>query len=283
MPKAFHDQGLDRRITELLGMWATEPKMDEVNKVIYNSEHPLKEVNIGIVGKYTDLIESYKSLDEALRHAAISNQVRLNRIYIDAEDLEKGVKTDLLDKVDGILVPGGFGSRGTEGKIKAIQYAREKKKPFFGICLGLQLAVIEFARNVVGIKNATSMEFTDKGDFVVHYMSGQSKDGTKGASMRLGAYECEFTQGSLGERVYNSNKISERHRHRLEVNNEYVGRLTEKGLIVSGKNPALNLVEVIELKDHPYFIACQYHPEFKSRPFKPHPLFASFVKASGKL
>jgi CTP synthase len=283
VPKAFHDQGLDRRITELLGMWATEPKMDEINKVIYNSENPLKEVNIGIVGKYTELIESYKSLDEALRHAAITNQVKLNRIYIDAEDLEKGVKTELLDRVDGILVPGGFGARGTEGKIKAIQYAREKKKPFFGICLGLQLAVIEFARNVVGIKGATSMEFTEKGDFVVHYMSGQSKDGAKGGSMRLGAYECAFESGSLGEKIYGTKTITERHRHRLEVNNDYVNRLTEKGLVVSGRNPKLNLVEVIELKDHPYFIACQYHPEFKSRPFNPHPLFASFVKASGKL
>jgi CTP synthase len=283
VPKAFHDQGLDRRVTELLGMWTAEPNMTEINKVIYNSEHPIKEVNIGIVGKYTDLIESYKSLDEALRHAAIENQVKLNRIYIDAEDLEKGVKTDLLEKVDGILVPGGFGSRGTEGKIKAIQFAREKKIPFFGICLGLQLAVIEFARHVVGIKNATSMEFTDSGDFVVHYMAGQTKDGAKGGNMRLGAYECDFVPGTLGEQIYQTNKITERHRHRLEVNNEYIKQLTDKGLVVSGKNPGLNLVEVIELKNHPHFIACQYHPEFKSRPFKPHPLFATFVKASGKL
>lgn len=282
VPKAFHEQGMDKRICELLGMWATEPKMDEINKVIYNSENPLKEVNIGIVGKYTELIESYKSLDEALRHAAISNQVKLNRIYIDAEDLEKGIKTDLLSFVDGILVPGGFGSRGTEGKIKAIQFARENKKPFFGICLGLQLSVIEFARNVVGIKDATSMEFKDTGSLVVHYMSGQ-KNVQKGGSMRLGAYDCVFTKGSLGEKVYGSDKISERHRHRLEVNNEYVKQLTESGLVVSGKNPDLNLVEVIELKEHPYFIACQYHPEFKSRPFNPHPLFASFVKASGQL
>jgi CTP synthase len=281
-PKFFHEQGLDKRITEILGMWTSEPKMDEINKVIYNSENPLKEVNIGIVGKYTELIESYKSLDEALRHASIANQVKLNRIYIDAEDLEKGVKTDLLEKVDGILVPGGFGSRGTEGKMKAIQFAREKKKPFFGICLGLQLAVIEFARNVVGIDNATSMEFSDKGDFLVHYMSGQSKEGAKGGSMRLGAYDCEFTDGSLGQKIYGTKKISERHRHRLEVNNDYIQKLTDKGLIVSGKNTALNLVEVIELNDHPYFIACQYHPEFKSRPFKPHPLFASFVKACSK-
>lgn len=283
VPKAFHDQGLDKRITQILGMWTAEPKMNEIEKVIYNSENPLKEVNIGIVGKYTELIESYKSLDEALRHAAISNQVKLNRIYIDAEDLENGKKTELLEKVDGILVPGGFGARGTEGKIKAIQYARLNKKPFFGICLGLQLSVIEYARNVVGIKDATSMEFTDKGSMVVHYMAGQSRDGAKGGSMRLGAYDCEFSEGSLGHKIYGTNRISERHRHRLEVNNEFVPKLIEKGLVVSGKNPDLNLVEVIELRDHPFFIACQYHPEFKSRPFSPHPIFASFVKASGKL
>ncbi len=283
VPKSFHDQGLDKRITELLGMWTAEPKMDEIDKVIFNAENPLKEVNIGIVGKYTELIESYKSLDEALRHAAIANQVKLNRIYIDAEDLEKGVKTELLEKVDGILVPGGFGLRGTEGKIKAIRFARENKRPFFGICLGLQLAVIEFGRNVVGIKEATSMEFSDHGDFLVHYMSGQSKDGAKGGSMRLGAYDCQLEEGSLGKRIYGLQNISERHRHRLEVNNAYIKQLTDKGLVISGRNTALDLVELIELKDHPYFIACQYHPEFKSRPFKPHPLFASFVKASGKL
>ena len=283
VPLAFHNQGLDRRVTELLGIWATEPRMDEINKVIYNIENPMKTVNIGVVGKYTELIESYKSLDEALKHAAITNQVKLNLTYIDAEDLEKGIKADLLDKVEGILVPGGFGSRGTEGKIKAIQYAREKKKPFFGICLGLQLAIIEYARNVVGIQDATSMEFTDKGAFVVHYMHGQSSNMAKGGSMRLGAYDCDLKEGSLASEVYGASKISERHRHRLEVNNDYVKKLTDKGLVVSGTNPALNLVEVIELKEHPYFIACQYHPEFKSRPFKPHPLFASFVKASGKL
>lgn len=283
VPRAFHDQGLDKRITELLGMWATEPKMDEITKVIYNAENPLKSVKIGVVGKYTELIESYKSLDEALRHAAIANQVKLDLTYIDAEDLEKGANIDLLKAVDGILVPGGFGSRGTEGKIKAIQFARENKKPFFGICLGLQLSIIEFARNVVGLKSATSMEFADSGDMVVHYMHGQSKDGAKGGSMRLGAYDCELTAGSLAAEVYGTTKISERHRHRLEVNNEYLTKLTDKGLVVSGLNPKLNLVEVIELKDHPFFVACQYHPEFKSRPFKPHPLFASFVKASGKL
>ncbi len=283
VPRSFHEQGLDKRITELLGMWAIEPKMEEINKVIYNAENPIKSVNIGIVGKYTELIESYKSLDEALRHAAIENQVKLNLIYIDAEDLEKGSNTDLLKQVEGILVPGGFGARGTEGKIKAIQFARENKKPFFGICLGLQLSIIEFARHVVGMKDATSMEFSDKGSPVVHYMSGQSKDGAKGGSMRLGAYDCDLKEGTLAHQIYSAHKISERHRHRLEVNNEFLSKITERGLVVSGVNSKLNLVEVIELKDHPHFIACQYHPEFKSKPFHPHPLFASFVKASGKL
>jgi len=281
VPLAFHQQGLDKRITELLGIWATEPSLEEMQKVIYNAENPLKTVNIGVVGKYTELIESYKSLDEALRHGAIANQVKLNLIYIDAEDLEKGIKIDLLEKVDGILVPGGFGSRGTEGKITAIEFARTHKKPFFGICLGMQLAVIEFARNVAGLKNATSQEFSETGDLIVHYMQGQ-KEAVKGGSMRLGSYECQFIPGSLGEKVYGASLVHERHRHRLEVNNEYVEQLKEKGLVVSGTNPGLNLVEVIEIKDHPFFIACQYHPEFKSRPFKPHPLFVSFIKASAK-
>jgi CTP synthase len=282
VPMAFYQQGLDKRITELLGIWATEPKLDEMQKVIFNAENPLKTVNIGVVGKYTELIESYKSLDEALRHGAIANQVKLNLTYIDAEDLEKGIKRDLLEKVDGILVPGGFGSRGTEGKIAAIEYARLHKKPFFGICLGMQLAIIEYARNVAGIKEATSMEFSDKGEFLVHYMQGQSKDVSKGGSMRLGSYECQFESGTLAEKVYGASLIFERHRHRLEVNNKYVEQLKNKGLVISGTNPALGLVEVIELKDHPYFIACQYHPEFKSRPFKPHPLFVNFIKASSE-
>lgn len=283
VPLAFHQQGLDKRITELLGIWATEPKLDEMQKVIFNAENPLKTVNIGVVGKYTELIESYKSLDEALTHGAIANQVKLSLTYIDAEDLEKGIKRDLLEKVDGILVPGGFGSRGTEGKISAIEYARTHKKPFFGICLGMQLAIIEYARNVVGIKNATSQEFSEEGELLVHYMQGQSKDVAKGGSMRLGSYECKFEAGSLGEKVYGASLVHERHRHRLEVNNKYIEQLKNNGLTISGVNPDLDLVEVIEIKDHPYFIACQYHPEFKSRPFKPHPLFVGFIKESAQI
>ncbi|MBL7666234.1 MAG: CTP synthase [Bacteriovoracaceae bacterium] len=282
VPLEFHKQGLDERVTEMLGIWATRPDIKALEKVVYNQSHPLKTVSIGIVGKYTDLIESYKSLDEALRHGAIANQVKLDLVYIDAEDIEQG-KTKLLDKVHGILVPGGFGARGTEGKIQAIKYARENKIPFFGICLGLQMAVIEFARHIAGIKDAQSQEFQDKGDFVIHYMQGQSKEGQKGATMRLGAYDCTLEKGSLANKIYSESKISERHRHRLEVNNDYVNILKNHGLTFSGINEKLNLVEVIELKDHPYFIGCQYHPEFKSRPFTPHPLFKTFVEASADM
>jgi len=282
VPLEFHKQGLDEKVAELLGMWTARPNVQDLERVVYNFEHPIRTVNIGIVGKYTDLIESYKSLDEAMKHGAIANQVKLQPVYIDAEDLEKGKDCKMLDSVHGILIPGGFGERGTEGKIKAIQYARENKIPFFGICLGLQLAMIEFARNVAGIKDATSEEFSTKGTPIIHYMQGQSKDGAKGGSMRLGAYSCHIEKGSLAAKVYDNLEISERHRHRLEVNNKFVEQLVSSGMVISGTNRELNLVEIIELKDHPYFIACQFHPEFKSRPFSPHPLFAKFIELSNK-
>ena len=243
----------------------------------------MREIKIGIVGKYTDLVESYKSLDEALNHAAIGNQLKFKPIYIDSEQLEKNNNLDAVFLgVQGILVPGGFGSRGTEGKIRAIEYARTKKIPFFGICLGLQLAVIEYARHVAGIADATSEEFQSGGSHLIHYMEGQKSDGAKGGSMRLGSYECSLEEGSLAKKVYSQEKIHERHRHRLEVNNMYVDKLTKAGLSVSGFNKELNLVEVIELKNHPFFIACQYHPEFKSKPFSPHPLFKAFIEESDK-
>jgi CTP synthase len=282
VPLEFNKQGLDEKIAEILGIWCARPDIKALEKVVYNQENPLKEVNIGVVGKYTDLIESYKSLDEALTHGAIANQVSLNLTYIDSEEVEKGNIKDL-DKVHGILVPGGFGERGTEGKIKAIEYARTNKVPFFGICLGLQMAVIEYARNVAGIKEATSQEFDEKGEFVIHYMDGQSKDGAKGGSMRLGAYDCTLEKKSLAHRIYGEVGISERHRHRLEVNNDFINILKDKGLSFSGMNEIHNLVEIIELDEHPHFIACQFHPEFKSRPFNPHPLFKTFVEAASEL
>lgn len=283
VPLEFHKQGLDERISEILGIWAPEAKIDDLKKVVHNFTHPLREVKIGIVGKYTDLIESYKSLDEALNHGAIANQLKFKPVYIDSEQLENNANiSEILKGVQGILVPGGFGSRGTEGKIKAIEYARVNKIPFFGICLGLQLAVIEFARNVAGIKDATSEEFGSGGAHLIHYMEGQSDSGVKGGSMRLGSYECFLEPKSLAIKIYHDEIIHERHRHRLEVNNMYVEKLKEKGLIVSGFNRSLNLVEVVELADHPFFIACQYHPEFKSKPFSPHPLFKAFIEESDK-
>ncbi|MDA9793249.1 CTP synthase [Bacteriovoracaceae bacterium] len=282
VPLEFHKQGLDAKICELLGIWATRPNVSDLEKVVYNYANPIKTVNIGVVGKYMELVESYKSLDEALSHAAINNQVKLELTYIDAEDIEKK-GNEVLGKVDGILIPGGFGERGTEGKILAIQYARQNKLPFFGICLGLQLAIIEFARNVAEIKDATSEEFSKRGNSLIHYMEGQTKDGDKGGSMRLGAYDCHLKKNTLAHKVYGKSDISERHRHRLEVNNDYKAQLEKSGMIFSGVNEKLDLVEVIELEDHPFFIACQYHPEFKSRPFSPHPIFKNFVAASAGL
>lgn len=282
VPLSFHEQNLDERIINLLGIWATRPNMDEIKQVVHNFDNPLREVKIGIVGKYTDLVESYKSLDEALRHAALSLQLKLKPVYIDAEDLETKDNDLLLKDLGGILVPGGFGERGTNGKIKATEYARIKKIPFFGICLGMQLAIIEFAKHVCKIENATSEEFSSDGTHVIHYMKGQTRDGQKGGSMRLGAYDCEILKDSKAYEIYGSEMISERHRHRLEVNNEYTNQLEKAGLTISGKNPKLGLVEIIEIKDHPFFVACQYHPEFKSRPYKPHPLFKSFIEKADK-
>jgi len=286
LPLEFHRQGLDEKVAELLGMWTARPNVQDLEKVIYNFEHPLRTVKIGIVGKYTELIESYKSLDEALKHGAIANQVRLELVYVDAEDLENKTKSkeaeQLLQTIHGILVPGGFGERGTEGKIQAIRFAREKQIPYFGICLGMQLAIIEFARHCAHIKDATSEEFSWPGTSVIHYMKGQTKDGAKGATMRLGAYNCSLGKGTLAESIYGSPQISERHRHRLEVNNAYLDALSGSGIIFSGINQDLNLVEMIELPNHPYFVACQFHPEFKSRPYAPHPLFARFIEASDK-
>ena len=276
VPLTFYRQGLDEKIIELLGIWSAKPDIKDLEQVVYNATHPKSQVKIGIVGKYTELTESYKSLDEALRHGAIANQVEFVPVYIDSEDID-GSGHNVLLEVHGILVPGGFGERGTEGKMAAIKFAREKQIPFLGICLGMQLAVIEFARNVLGLKQATSEEFSSKGDLVIHYMQGQTKEGSKGGSMRLGAYDCQLKKKSFIHKIYGSDNISERHRHRLEVNNNFMNKLEQAGLVASGVNKKLDLVEAVELSNHPYFIGCQYHPEFKSRPFSPHPLFKTFI------
>lgn len=284
LPLEFYRQKLDAKITELLGMWCSEPKITDLEKTVYNFDNPLGVVRVGIVGKYTELADSYKSLEEALRHGAIFNQVRAEINYIDAEELEHEEKIEsILQKVDAVIVPGGFGERGTEGKILAIKYARENQIPFLGICLGLQLAVIECARHLAGLENATSEEFGHQGDLVIHYLPGQSQDAPKGGSMRLGAYNCTIREQTLAHSLYKNLNISERHRHRLEVNNKYLPQIESSGgLQVSGINEDFNLVEIVEMPvdKHPYFIACQFHPEFKSRPFRPHPLFEGLIMAA---
>jgi CTP synthase len=283
VPLNFHREGLDEIIMERLGMWTPKPDFSAWEKLLYTVKNPSRVIKIGIVGKYVDLKESYKSLNEALTHGGIANGVKVELVYVDAEELQKGRGNDLLDQVDGILVPGGFGERGIEGKIRAVEYARVKKKPFFGICLGLQLAVIEYARNVCGLKSATSYEFNPNDPCAVITVMEDQKDITqKGGTMRLGAYDCNLVRGTRAYEAYKRDLISERHRHRFEVNNEFRKQLEEKGLVVSGvyRSPKGELVEMIELREHPWYVACQFHPEFKSRPLQPHPLFADFIRAS---
>lgn len=282
VPLEFFKQGLDEKVTQLLGIWSSEPKLKDIEQVVYNVEHPKKSVTIAIVGKYTELTESYKSLEEALGHAAIKLQAELIPKYIDAERaFENSAVTELLKDAQGILIPGGFGHRGVKGKLQAIEYARTQQIPFLGICLGLQMAIIEFAQNVLGLTDANSQEFqNDHPNPIIHYMTGQSENLSKGGSMRLGAYNCLISPQTKAYDIYQQKNISERHRHRLEVNNSYLKQLKDAGLVISGVNPELNLVEIIELKDHPFFVATQFHPEFKSRPFDPHPLFIHFLDSS---
>jgi CTP synthase len=281
LPLALHEEGLDDRVAELLNIWSRAPRLDKWEKIVKAVKEPSREVRIAIVGKYVDQTESYKSLNEALVHGGIANDCRVSLEYIDSSDVEKLGAETLLSHADAILVPGGFGMRGTEGKIAAVRYAREKRVPFFGICLGLQMAAIEFARNVLGLSGANSHEFDEGTPHpVVSLMADQKSVVAKGGTMRLGAYECTLKPGSLAHKLYGRPLISERHRHRYEVNNDYRARFEERGFIASGVNDQLGLVEVIELEGHPYFLGCQYHPEFQSKPFQPHPLFAGFVRAA---
>jgi CTP synthase len=291
VPLNFHKEGLDDKIVELLHIWTRAPRLENWEELIRKFKEPKHEVTIAIVGKYVDLTESYKSLNEALYHGGIPNDSRVNLMFIDSETLDSASCEAVLSSADGILVPGGFGSRGIEGKICAAKYARENRIPFFGICLGMQIAVIEFARNVAGIPDAHSSEFNEFTPHPVIYLmlewydeqtqTVQKRDAgsDKGATMRLGAYRCSLEPDTLAEKAYGSTDISERHRHRYEFNNAYKERLCEKGLVVSGLSPNGELVEIVELKDHPWFLGCQFHPEFKSRPMDPHPLFREFIRA----
>ncbi|MDA3902240.1 MAG: CTP synthase [Desulfuromusa sp.] len=283
VPTAFHAQGLDERIVDYLNIWTKSPDLSSWERTVERVKHPANETTIAIVGKYVGLTESYKSLAEALTHGGIANNCRVNLKYVDSEALERHGINSAFDDVDGILVPGGFGERGSEGKIAAIGYARENKIPFFGICLGMQMAVVEFSRNVCNIQDAHSSEFKETAENpVIHIMEDQKKVRKKGGTMRLGAYPCDLVKGTLAGRIYGTDHLSERHRHRFEFNNDYLKKLKTCGLIFSGMNPESNLIEIAELADHPWFLGCQFHPEFKSRPMEPHPLFESFVGACQK-
>jgi CTP synthase len=282
LPLALNAEGLDTKICEQLNIWSRRPDLSPWHRVVERFKTPQKgSTTIGIIGKYVHLRDSYKSLHESLIHAGISHDCKVELRYIDSENIEKQGAEAILSGLDGILVPGGFGDRGTEGKIEAIRYAREKGLPFFGICLGMQMAVVEFARHVAGLEDANSREFDkDTPHAVVDLMEGQRGVRDKGGTMRLGAYPCSLQPGTLVAKLYGAQEISERHRHRYEVSNEHRELLVQKGLVVSGTSPDKRLVEMVELKEHPFFVGCQFHPEFKSRPMAPHPIFAGFVGAA---
>ncbi len=281
LPLNFAEQGLDTRICKLLNVWSRASKLEAWEDVVRRVTQPKRKVAIGFVGKYVSLVESYKSLNEALIHGGIANDCKVEIRHLDSELIEQQGPQAILSGVDGILVAPGFGSRGTEGKIAAVKYARENKVPFFGICLGLQMAVVEFARSVGGLAGANSTEIDDKTSHpVVDFMPDQRGVTDKGATMRLGAYPCVLKAGSRAAEAYGALEISERHRHRYEVNNNYRDTLERHGMVLSGLSPDGRLVEMIELPQHPWFVACQFHPEFKSRPWAPQPLFSRFVKAA---
>ncbi len=277
LPIALQAERVDDRVCEKLGIWAARAKLDSWEDLVGRLRHPAHTVRIAIVGKYVHLGDTYKSLHEALVHGGLQHHAAVDLHYVDAETLEAG----RLEGVDAVLVPGGFGERGIEGKIQAIRWAREHGVPFFGICLGLQLAVIEFARSVLHLHGAMSREFDpDPSEPIIDWMDEQREVANKGGTMRLGSYPCQLREGSLVRRIYGVEQIEERHRHRLEVNPTYIEALNAAGMAVTGLSPDGKLVEMIELPSHPYFVACQFHPEFKSRPQDPHPLFAAFVRAA---
>ena len=293
VPLALHDEGLDQLIVDKFGIETPAPELNRWKNIVRKVKEPRNEVTIAIVGKYIGLKDSYKSLIEALLHGGIANDAKVTLIWTDSEEIEVHGPDNLLSEVDGILVPGGFGYRGIEGKIEAIRYAREKKIPYFGICLGMQCAVIEFARNVCGL-SANSSEFDiNTKDPVIYLMEKwydfrkgkveeRSEQSQMGGTMRLGAYPCILEKNTNASEAYALKEISERHRHRYEFNNAYRGVLTRNGLKITGVSPDGELVEIVEVEDHPWFLGCQFHPEFKSRPTDPHPLFSSFIEASLK-
>ena len=291
IPLLFQEEGLDERIIEVLNIWTGAPRLDSWKKLVHRIKHPQNRVEIGIIGKYVNLQESYKSMHEALVHGGLAHQVKVSLNYIDAEAVEREGPEPLLSHLHGILVPGGFGIRGAEGKITTIRYARENKVPYLGLCYGMQLAVVEFARNVAGLTQAQSEEFNISPcdpviylmrqwfDYRLNAVINRDQSSDLGGTMRLGAYPCTLVEGSLAAKAYGHLEIFERHRHRYEFNNEYRERLIQAGLGITGTSPNGELVEIVEISDHPWFLGCQFHPEFKSRPQAPHPLFRDYVGA----
>ncbi len=274
------EQRMDDVVVRRLGLQCGPCDIAPWREVVRRLLEPKRRVRVGVVGKYIELQDAYKSVYESVVHGGIANEAAVEIVRVDAEDLE-AEGTAKLEGLDGILVPGGFGSRGIEGKVIAARFARERKVPYYGLCLGMQITVIEFARNVLGLKKAHSTEFDPvTPDPVIHLMETQKGVTDKGATMRLGAYDCALTPGSKARAAYGRDLISERHRHRFEYNDAYRQRLEAAGLTVGGVNPGTGLVEIVEVRDHPFMVGVQFHPEFKSKPNRPHPLFAAFVKAA---
>jgi CTP synthase len=293
VPLIFHHEGLDDRIVDRLNIWTGKPNLRGWQRIVKRFKNPKKSTNIAIVGKYTHLKDSYKSLHEALIHGGIASDCKVNLVYVDSENLEKEGPEDLLKGMNGILVPGGFGNRGIEGKIQAARYARENRIPYLGICLGMQIAVVEFAKDVVGLNGAHSTEFeTGTAHPVISLLTEwvdqdrnvqkRSAESDLGGTMRLGACPCRLASETHAYQAYNKRLIHERHRHRYEFNNKYKEPLARAGLVFSGTSPDGDLVEIIEIdrKRHPWFLGCQFHPEFKSRPMDPHPIFRDFIRAT---
>ncbi|MDD6181274.1 MAG: CTP synthase [Desulfovibrionaceae bacterium] len=292
VPLKFYEEGFDQKVAIMMRLPARNAHLEDWEKLVHDCANPKGKVSIAIVGKYVELKEAYKSLHEALIHGGIANRVEVELRYVNSEEVTPGNAPSFFKDCDGILVPGGFGYRGVEGKIEAIRYAREQKIPFFGICLGMQCAVIEFARNVAGMEDANSEEFnplsghkviylmTEWYDFRTQAVEKRDAGSDKGGTMRLGAYPCKILAGTHAYEAYQAEMVEERHRHRYEFNNAYRDELGVKGMIFSGTAPDDSLVEIVEIPDHPWFVGCQFHPEFKSRPMKAHPLFRGFIAAA---
>ena len=280
VPLVFHQEGLDERIVEKLNMWTGSPNLSRWETIVRTFRTPSDHISIAMVGKYVELIDSYKSINEALAHGGFANECRVDIVHIDSEQLENDILPESLQQAEGILVPMGFGQRGAEGKIAAIRYARENHIPFLGICFGMQMAVVEFARHVCGLEGANSTEVDEKTpDPVIALMDAQREIVDKGGTMRLGAYPCVLADQSRALSLYAQKDIAERHRHRYEFNNAYRELFASQGMVFSGLSPDGALVEAVELRDHPWFVGVQFHPEFTSRPFDCHPLFSGFIRA----